>query len=106
MGLFLKAASLTLCLGERRKLEALKKLLHLLPGFFCEALLELQPVSSAGWGGHVVTMIPSVDFMAAGPSRLGDICHFSWMLGLGMFSRPVGPGTAALKPHLEFAVVS
>lgn len=47
MGPFLKAVALTLCLGERRKLEALKRVLHLLPGCFCEALLELKPVSTS-----------------------------------------------------------
>lgn len=50
-GLFLKAAALTLCLGERRKLEALKAVLHLLPDCFSEALLELEPVPLSGAQG-------------------------------------------------------
>lgn len=44
MGLFVKAVALTLRLGEKRKLEALKRVLHLLPDCFSEALLELEPV--------------------------------------------------------------
>lgn len=48
MGLLLKAAGLTLRLGERRKLEALKRVLQLLPDCFSEALLELEPVF-LGW---------------------------------------------------------
>lgn len=69
-GLFLKAAALTLCLGERRKLEALKAVLHLLPDCFSEALLELEPVPLSGAQGT----------SGSDDSSSGGICALSWVL--------------------------
>lgn len=80
LGLFLKAAALTLCLGERRKLEALKALLHLLP-CFSEALLELQPVFLSWAEGTSGSNDSCVAFMLLALTN-GAICSFSWMLRL------------------------
>lgn len=78
MGLFLKAAALTLCPGERRKLEALKALLHLLP-CFSEALLELEPVFLSWAEGTSGSNDSCVAFMLL---TTGAVCSFSWMLRL------------------------